>query len=78
MPSKSISIKEEVYKKLNEFRTKNESFSLTIERLLETHLDIMSLAGAWKKIPDVNPALELVEKIVKKIHETENDTSRLI
>jgi len=78
MTSKSISIKEEVYKKLNEFRTKNESFSRTIERLLETHLDIMSLAGAWKKIPDVNPALELVEKIVKKIHETENDTSRLI
>lgn len=78
MTSKSISIKEEVYKKLNEFRTKNESFSLTIERLLETHLDIMSLAGAWKKIPDVNPALELVEKIVKKIHETENDTIRLI
>jgi predicted CopG family antitoxin len=78
MTSKSISIKEEVYKKLNEFRTKNESFSRTIERLLETHLDIMSLAGAWKKIPDVNPALELVEKIVKKIHETENDTIQLI
>ncbi len=78
MTSKSISIKEEVYKKLKEFRIKNESISQTIESLLESHLDIMSLAGAWKKIPDVNPAIELVEKTVKKIHETENNSIQLI
>jgi len=78
MTSKSISIKEEVYEKLDKFRMKDESFSQTIERLIESHLDIMSLAGAWKRIPDVDPALDLVKMVVKKIHETENDTIRLI
>ena len=29
----------------------------------------MELAGAWKKIPNVKPAIDLLEEIVKKIHE---------
>lgn len=69
MPSKSIIITEDVYKQLNKCRLKNESFSQVIKRLLESHSDIMDLAGAWKKIPDIGPAIDIIEKTVKKIHE---------
>jgi len=72
MPSRSISIKEEIYNQLDKYRLKNESFSQTIKRLLESNADILDLAGAWKRISDVEPALDLVEKIVKKIHNEEN------
>jgi len=48
-------------------------FSEAIKRLLESNSDILDLAGAWKKISDVEPALDIVEKVVKKIHEQEND-----
>jgi len=73
MPSRSISIKEEIYNQLDKYRLKNESFSQTIKRLLESNADILDLAGAWKRISDVEPALDLVEKIVKKIHNEENE-----
>ncbi len=73
MPSRSISIKEEIYNQLDKYRLKNESFSKAIKRLLESNADILDLAGAWKKISDVEPALDIVEKIVKKIHEEEID-----
>ena len=72
MPSRSISIKEEIYNQLDKYRLKNESFSQTIKRLLESNADILDLAGAWKRISDVELALDLVEKIVKKIHNEEN------
>ena len=73
MPSRSISIKEDIYNQLDKYRLKNESFSEAIKRLLESNADILDLAGAWKKISDVEPALDIVEKIVKKIHEEEID-----
>lgn len=73
MPSRSISIKEEIYNQLDKYRLKNESFSQAIKRLLESNADILELAGAWKKISDVEPALDLVDKIVKKIHNEENE-----
>ena len=73
MTSRSISIKEEIYNQLDKYRLKNESFSEAIKRLLESNADILDLAGAWKKIIDVEPALDVVEKIVKKIHEEEID-----
>jgi len=73
MPSRSISIKEEIYNQLDKYRLKNESFSQAIKRLLEFNADILELAGAWKKISDVEPALDLVDKIVKKIHNEENE-----
>jgi len=71
IPSKSISITTEVYELLEKFRLKDESFSQVIKRLLESKTDIMKLAGAWQKIPDSEPAIEVVEKVVKKIHEEE-------
>jgi predicted CopG family antitoxin len=51
MPSRSISIKEEIYNQLYKYRLKNESFSEAIKRLLESNDDILDLAGAWKKNP---------------------------
>lgn len=32
------------------------------------NLDILDLAGNWKKISDSEPVIGLIEKIVKKIH----------
>ena len=78
MPSKSISITDEVYEMLDKFRLKNESFSQVIKRLLESNLSIMDLAGAWKKIPDAEPAIELIEKVVKRVHESEEHKITLI
>ena len=73
MPSRSISIKEDIYNQLDKYRLKGESFSEAIKRLLDSNADILELAGAWKKISDVEPALELVEKVVKKLHEEEKE-----
>ncbi|MHA1105893.1 MAG: antitoxin VapB family protein [Promethearchaeota archaeon] len=73
MPSRSISIKEEIYNQLDKYRLVNESFSEAIKRLLDSNADILDLAGAWKKISDVEPALDMVEKVVKKLHEEENN-----
>ena len=73
MPSRSISIKEEIYNQLDKYRLLNESFSEAIKRLLDSNADILDLAGAWKKISDVEPALDMVEKVVKKLHEEENN-----
>ena len=78
MSFKTISISEDVYKQLDKFRLKNEDFSDAIKRLLEIKSGIMDLAGAWKKIPDAEPAIELIEKVVKKIHEEKSDKIDLI
>ncbi|NMC03653.1 MAG: hypothetical protein GYA24_00505 [Candidatus Lokiarchaeota archaeon] len=78
MVSKSISITQEAYELLNKIRLKNESFSQAILRLIESRLDIMKLAGKWKEIPDVDPAIEIVEKVVKKVHEEGDDEVQLI
>jgi predicted CopG family antitoxin len=70
MTSKSISITTEVYALLDKFRLKNENFSQAILRLLSTQADLQDLAGSWAKISDAKATIALVEKTVKKIHET--------
>jgi predicted CopG family antitoxin len=69
MTSKSISITTDTYELLDKFRLKNESFSQAIMRLLKNQADILELAGAWAKITDVGPAIEIIEKTVKKVHD---------
>lgn len=69
LTSKSISVTTKVYEMLDKYRLKNESFSQAIMRILKSKTNLMELAGAWKKIPDAEPAIEIVEKIVKKLHE---------
>ncbi len=78
MTSRSISITKEVYDLLDKARLKNESFSQVIKRLLENQVDLLSLGGAWKKIPDAGPAIDLVRKIVKKIHDDEETEIRMV
>ena len=69
MPSKSISITDEVYELLDKYRINNESFSQAILRLIRTKTNLMDLEGAWKKIPDIGPAIDLIEKTVESIRE---------
>ena len=69
MTSKSISITTDTYEILDKFRLKNESFSQAIMRLLKNQADILELAGAWAKITDAGPAIEIIEKTVKKVHD---------
>lgn len=78
MTSKSISITEDVYKQLTKFKLKNESFSQAIRRLLEHNLDIIDLAGAWKKIPDSKHAIEVIEKTVKEVHEGKSEKINMV
>ena len=78
MTSKSISITSKVYQRLDQYRLKNESFSQAITRLLDSNADIIKLAGAWKKISDIDPALDVIEKTVKKIHEESRTTVEAI
>jgi predicted CopG family antitoxin len=78
MTSKSISITTEVYELLDKFRLKDESFSQTILRLLSTQADLPDLAGAWAKINDAEAAINLVEKIVKKVHESPAEPINLV
>ena len=78
MTSKSISITNEVYEMLKKFKLKNESFSQAIKRLLEKNADILELAGSWKEIPDSGPAIDLIEKVVKEIHEGKERKIKII
>ncbi|MBD3228542.1 MAG: antitoxin [Candidatus Lokiarchaeota archaeon] len=78
MTSKSISITTDVYELLDKYRMKNESFSQAIKRLLQSKTNLMELAGSWKKIPEVDPAIEVIEEVVKKIHEDESEEIKLI
>jgi predicted CopG family antitoxin len=68
MASKSISITEDVYNLLDKFRLKHESFSQAILRLLKKQANLLELAGAWSKISDIEPALEMIEKVVDQVH----------
>lgn len=53
MAFKTLTIKEEVYKKLAARKREKESFSDLLERLAEKEKpDIMKFAGAWKDIPE--------------------------
>jgi predicted CopG family antitoxin len=53
MASKSLAIREYVYRKLSEAKKEGESFSDVIERLLERGGDLLSLWGAWDDGEDV-------------------------
>ena len=65
MASKNLAIKLEVYKKLLEAKTGNESFSDVIERLLEGRHDVMAFAGllsADKEFEKVGGDIQRVRK----------------
>ncbi|MHA1649142.1 MAG: antitoxin VapB family protein [Candidatus Helarchaeota archaeon] len=78
MPFRSISIREEVYEKLKKYQLKNESFSDTILRLIKVNTNIMDLAGSWKWIPDIEPAIKVIEETIKKVHGEEKKKIEII
>ena len=78
MASKPISLSDDVYNLLKRFQLKGESFSETILRLINRQEDILKLAGAWKKIPDNEDAIELIEKMVEKVRNQPNDPINLV
>lgn len=61
MPSKNISIKKEIYHKLELFKKENESFSGVIDRLICKSLedrDINKCFGLWKDLTN-NEIIEI-------------------
>lgn len=52
MGTKNIAIMDDVYETLLSLKKKDESFSDELRRLLKSKEALMSLAGAWKHIPD--------------------------
>ncbi len=64
MSSKTISIRDDVYKSLKDARRKEESFSDVIERLLKK--DKTDLSGYFGSLKD-NPLLDALEEDSRKI-----------
>jgi len=48
MATKNIAIREEVYNKLRQARGENESFSDTIERILDSKASLLAFSGVLK------------------------------
>ncbi len=78
MASKSISITEDVYQLLKQFQIKGESFSQTIMRLIKRQENLLNLAGAWKKIPESDEAIRIIEETVKETRNRPNEQINLI
>ncbi len=71
MPFKTITIKEEVYKKLMKAKGGEESFSDFFGRIVEKKKpDLMRFAGAWSKMSKED--FEKVEKSMKKYRKSFN------
>jgi predicted CopG family antitoxin len=72
MASKNISIREDLYEKLEKLKNKDENFSDLIERLLSEGLKgsiprLMKHFGAWAKLP------EDFEEIIKDFRDSLNE-----
>lgn len=68
MGTKTISIMDDVYGLLVNKKTKEESFSDVIRRVLTRKGNIMDYAGSWKDISDknINEMKEDIESLRKK------------
>ena len=67
MATKNIAIREEVYRKLVEAKGETESFSDTIERLLERKNSILAFSGAFKAD---DKELKFIEEEAKKLRKS--------
>lgn len=69
MGSKHISIRDDVYKKLEARKLPNESFSDIIEKLLQENTNPFECMGLWKDIEHIEEITEVIQenkKINKK------------
>lgn len=64
MATKNIAIREEVYKKLASVKSDDESFSDTIDRLLNKKTSLLSFAGVFSADDD---ELNTIEKEVNNL-----------
>ena len=78
MASKSISITDEVYHLLKQFQLKGESFSQTITRFLKRQDNFLTLAGAWKKIPESADAIRIIEETIEEARNRPNEPIKLL
>ncbi len=69
MGYKTISLRDEVYENLVKIKSKNESFSDVISRLMRKR-SLLDFAGRWADIPE-----EEIEEIKKEL-ETLRDSTR--
>ena len=78
MASKSISITEEVYQLLKQFQLKGESFSQTIMRFIKRQENFLTLAGAWKNIPESEEAIRVIEETIEEARNRPTDPINLV
>jgi len=65
MTSKNLAVKEDVYKKLLDAKTGDESFSDVIERLLEGKTDLMAFAGILADDKEFEKVKDDVQRVRK-------------
>jgi predicted CopG family antitoxin len=65
MASKNLAVKEDVYRKLLDAKTGDESFSDVIERLLEGRSDVMAFAGILSGDRDFEKVTGDIQKVRK-------------
>ena len=68
MGYKTISLRDEVYKNLVKIKTKDESFSDVISRLMQKR-SLLDFAGLWADVPE-----EKIEEITKELEEMRDST----
>lgn len=68
MGYKTISLRDEVYKNLVKIKTKDESFSDVISRLMQKR-SLLDFAGRWADVPE-----EKIEEITKELEEMRDST----
>ncbi len=66
MTTKNLAIRDEVYRKLVETKLEGESFSDTIDRLIEKKSSLLSFWGALKDSKNLEGLQEEVGKIRKR------------
>ena len=62
MVSKSLHLREDVYRKLSEAEKEGESFSYTIDRLLEKRGHLLSRWGVRSHMAEVEPSIRNTRK----------------
>jgi len=65
MPTKTISIKEEVYRKLKALKRESESFSDLLDRLLDKHTSLAVLKNLRGSVK-IEDKEDLLEEIYKR------------
>jgi predicted CopG family antitoxin len=69
MGYKTISLRDEVYENLAKIKTKDESFSDVISRLMQKR-SLLDFAGRWADVPE-----EKIEEITKELEKMRDSTT---